>query len=294
MNYFEFKDKIILFFTIIFFISCAGVPNQYPKGDLYILLLSDIQLSNDKEKDERLRKFVNSINNGRFNNLKALFTTGDNVSSFYRYKEKRETDGNKRAAKFIDIISHLEIPYFLALGNHDYKIHSDRNSSDDAVFTQDEIDTMEVLWKKLAGIEPYYSRSLYGFKFIIMNSMRGRYLTRAFDPEQIKWFKNELKDNKPAILFFHHPLETDNIKHYGKHKPLITAEKEREFFSLLKNNKSQIKGIFVGHGHKSIMDSLFEEIPVYMTDSFADNVNSPYRLIGIDTVSNTIDVKKYE
>ncbi len=274
--------------------SCGDKPGNQTnfKTHYSIMVLSDVHISSDETKDNRLTDIINAINEGQYLKLDLLVMTGDNVSSFYRDRNKGDSFKNNRAAKLFDIMTQIEIPYYLALGNHDYKIDSDKDS--DAPFSFEEIDTMEVLWNKFAGIRPYYFVNHKGWKLIMLNSMRGRYLERAFDDEQMSWLENELKEGKPTLLFFHHPIETDNFKIWCKPKDLISPEKEPEFFKLTEKYENQIKGIFVGHGHMWQYDKLYKTIPVYETDSFADNEDSPFHLVEIDTTSKLINVSQHE
>lgn len=285
-------NLLLILFVSFALVNCGGDETEKQLSDFTVMLLSDVHISNDETKDERLSGLIDSINAGSFEDLEALLFTGDNVSSFYRDRYEGDSLTNNRAVKFIKILEDIEIPYYIALGNHDYKIDSDKDS--DEPFTFEEIDTMEVLWEKFGDLEPYYSVEINGWKMIMLNSMRGRYLNRAFDDEQIKFLKEELEENKPALLFFHHPIKTDNERIWCKPKDLITPEKEMEFFKIVKENKEQIKGIFVGHGHMWVEDMLYDTIPVYETDSFADNEKSPYRLIKFDTAANKIHVTQSE
>ncbi len=290
--------KITSLILITFFvISCGKIdsekPNTETNNHFSILVLSDIHISNDETKDIRLRNLVDSINAGHFENLDLLIATGDLVSSFYKDRNNGDDFDNNRTAKFSSIIKELEIPYHLVLGNHDYKIDGEKDS--DAPFSFEEIDTMEKLWNKFAGLEkPFYSVNHKGWKLILLNSMRGRYLERFFDDDQINFLKNELAEKKPSLIFFHHPIKSDNVPDLKKPKDLITPESEPELFKILEENQTLVKGIFEGHVHRWLKDKLFGTIPVYMTDSFADNEKSPYQLIQIDTVANIIDVTQHE
>lgn len=296
-KYLKTSSIATLVFLSIFwlFISCGNnthTLDEIVDKDYSLLILSDIHISNDEKKDQRLIDMISAVNDGMFENLDMLVITGDAVSSFQRFRDEGDLPGNQRAEKFIKIINRIEIPWYIVLGNHDYKIDSDRDS--DAPFSFQDIDTMEVLWHELANIEPYYAIEHKGWNLLFLNSMRGRYLDRFFDDQQMQWLKNELQKGLPVLLFFHHPVKTDHIKIWCKPKDLITAKTEPEFFSLVDTYKEQIKGIFVGHGHRWVKDELFTTIPVYETDSFADNQKSPFRLVGIDTTKNSIHVTRHE
>jgi hypothetical protein len=167
------------------------------------------------------------------------------------------------------IFDKLEIPYFLTMGNHDYKIDGNRDS--DTYFPETEILEMEKHWKNVTGFEPFYAVNYKGWKFIILNSMRGRYLNRHFDEAQLDWFAKELSDSVPTVLFSHYPLKTDHLRIWCKPKDLITKKKEPCFYSILKRYKDQIKAIFTGHGHMWVRDRLYGNIPVFEVDSFEES-----------------------
>jgi len=255
------------------------------------MVISDIHISRDESKDRRLQSLISDINTDRYPGLKGLIVTGDCVSKVYSdKKDGMHLESGNNLAKLVELLQPLSVPYFLVMGNHDYKIDSDKDS--DAPFSRQEIDTMEAIWKKYTNFEPYYSVHHSGWKFIILNSMRGRYLDRAFDPSQIAWFENELATGQPILMFFHHPIETDHFNLWGKWADLITPEKEPRFYELCVMHKEQIKGIFVGHGHRWIEDTLYEQVPVFETESFGESDETLFYLIGIDTVEQKIQVSR--
>jgi hypothetical protein len=59
-------------------------------------------------------------------------------------------------------------------------------------------------------------------------------------------------------------------------------------------NNTNIKGIFVGHGHMWVSDVLFDTIKVFETDSFGDADNYTFSIIGMDTVRSSITVARYD
>ncbi len=294
----KMKIKIlnkILFLVLLFsFITPHQIFAQdADKQDYFsVLVLSDIHISGDTTKDERLNDLIEAINQNKFPNLDLLITTGDNVSSFQNDRNGDKSLKNQRGKKFVSIISKVKIPFYITLGNHDYKIDSDRDS--DAPFSFNDIDTMEVLWKRISDVKPYYSFQHKGWNFIILNSMRGRYLNRFFDDEQMAWFEKELQKDMPALVFFHHPIKSDHAPDIGKPYTLITKDIEPEFFRILSENENKIKGMFAGHVHMWFKDVFDGEIPVYVTDSYADNESSPYRIIEINTESNTYKTTQNE
>ena len=276
----------IALLCILFFTSTLSFAQNVT---LKFIVISDIHISSDQSKDERLKTFINEINNGKYSDAEFLAITGDNVSSYYSNRNEGDGFENNRTLKLMSMLKELNKPYLIALGNHDYKIDRDKDS--DAPFTIDEIKEIEKLWKEHAGLEPYYSMEINGYKMIVLNSMRGMYLNKRFDPDQLNWFADQLKANMPVFLFFHHPVQSDNFKIWGKPKDLATPENEDKFFAILAKYKSNIKGIFVGHGHMWISDTLFNTIPIYETASFGEGSGLNFYRVSVDE-SGKVNVEK--
>lgn len=282
-----FKKTFSALVLIIFLIIPGKTVAQYVP--LKFIVISDIHISSDQSKDDRLKTFINDFNQGKFSDIDLLAITGDNVSSYYSDKNGGDGFDNNRTLKLMSMLKELKKPYLIALGNHDYKI--DRNKDSDAPFTIDEINEIEKLWKDHAGLEPYYSMEINGYKMIVLNSMRGMYLNRRFDPDQMNWFADQMKDNLPVFLFLHHPFQSDNFKIWAKPKDLAKPESEEKYFAILSKYKSNIKGIFVGHGHMWIFDTLFNTIPIYETASFGEGSGLNYYRVSVDE-SGKVSVEK--
>jgi len=285
----KYKSQFFVLLLLVLISGCSSFSHLYPVGDFKILILSDIHITNSKSKDARLVKIVEDVNNGYFPGVEFVVTTGDNVSSVYDHYYPDSLDKSyNRLERFVEIMSKLETPKYFVPGNHEYKIDRERDS--DAPYGKEEIDRMSNMWTDITGFQQYYSFSHKGWKFIVMNSMSGRYLERFFDDEQLEWLKNELNDNLPTVLFFHHPLETDQFRIWSGMKGMMVADEEPDFYNILENHQNQIKGIFVGHGHRWVHDRVFNNIEVYETASFGDDESSPYYIVGFDTETQTISV----
>jgi len=285
--------KFVAFITFGFLIIQIGCSSYFVdeyEGEKFIAVISDVHISNDQSKEERLSTLVDRINNGNNPRIERLIITGDCVSSVYEDYQKGEAQNNNRLKKFVDCLKPINVPYYPVMGNHDFKIDKERDS--DAPFDKTEIEQMEQIWVETTGFQPYYAIDYKGWKLIFLNSMNGKYQNKHFDENQLEWLRKELKDDSAALLFFHHPIKTDNTRIWCKQKDLITQEKEPKFFSILSKYKNVIKGIFVGHGHMWVSDKLFDEINVYETDSFGDDKKSPYAIIGLDNSSKKISVVK--
>jgi Icc-related predicted phosphoesterase len=284
------KNNLYLCLIFISIFVCCGEENQ--RIDFQIVIISDVHVSNDDSKIDRLHSFIDQINHGKFPAVEMLAVTGDVVSCVYgSYRISNPDTSDNRVHKALNIFSKSNIPVHFVLGNHDYKIGRDRDS--DTYFPEIEILEMEKIWHKQAGIRPYYSRDYEGWNFIFLNSMRGRYLNRHFDDKQLIWLEKELLKLKPTILLFHHPLKTDNIRIWCKPKDLIKPDGEPEFYRILSDYRKNIKGIFVGHGHMWGNDKLFDEIEVYETASFGDATGQPFYLVGFTQADSSINVVAY-
>jgi len=282
-------------FVLLLFVTagCSHINTGVPEGDFRFIVVSDIHIKKNKvERDKRLAAFVDAINKNKYPKVEFVVATGDNVSSMYdKYYPDDPQKGTNNLKRFVDIMDNLNVPKYIVLGNHEYKIENDRDS--DAPYRTSEIDSLTNMMEGITGTESYYTFIHDGWKFIILNSMTGRGNDRFFDDKQLKWLENELKDKLPSILFFHHPVETDGFRIWCKPSGLITEKKEPEFFNILNQHKDMIKGIFVGHGHMWVHDKLFDSIDVYETDSFGDNEDSPFYLIGIDKTNNKMNVSSF-
>lgn len=271
----ELKYILIIAYLCIVSTGCTAKNDKYPTGDFKIMILADTQTSDDEDKYQRLETMISRVNNGEFPGVDFVAVAGDFVAAVYG----KDTLSESRLKRTVKIFKNLKIPYYSAMGNHDYKIT--RNIDSDAPFLESEILKMENIWKDHTGFDPYFSIAHKGWNFIFLNSMRGRYLNRAFDDEQMKWYKKELDKGMPSMLIFHHPIETDHDNYWAKKKDLITEKLEPEFYALTKKNRKLIKGIFVGHGHRWVTDSLFETIKVHETKGFADSEDEPvYTIVG--------------
>lgn len=254
------------------------------------IVLSDIHISKDEDKAERLKDFVKYYNENLAKQTDFVITTGDNVSYWLADKNvSRDSLSNNKLRTFVNIMSDLKDPYYTCMGNHEYKIDSTRDS--DGFFPEEEILSMENVWKSETGFKPYYSMDKKGYKFIFLNSMKGRFQNKFFDNQQIDWLKDELKTTKNVLLFFHHPLQTDHPNYWcRKTSGLINKNVEPELYELLSKYRDKIKAVFVGHGHRWVHDKLFNSVDVYETASFRDY--RKFMFYSVDLSSSGITVEK--
>ncbi len=228
----------------------------YPPEEIKIVVITDTHFSGDQEKIDRVQKIIKAINDQAkgLGGTDILVNCGDIVSKIYR-------KDNFYVGIAVDAMKDLSVPHYPVLGNHDYNME-EKDTNWGAPFTEEEILEAEAIWKEHMGIDPYYSFVLKGWRIIILNSMRGRYLSRYFDPDQMIWFENQFADGRPALIFVHHPLETDRFGFLPTGE-MIQKKVEPQFYNIISNNRHLIKAIMVGHGH-------IYDIPVVMTASIGD------------------------
>ena len=58
--------------------------------------------------------------------------------------------------------------------------------------------------------------------------------------------------------------------------------------AICEQNRDNIRGIFVGHGHFWVKDRLYKEIPVYETASFGDKPEVIGYLVGLNSTGKEI------
>ena len=215
-----------------------------------------------------------------------VLVTGDLVGCLFSDDAADYLVGQENPAEeFKSIMDGLNIPYYVALGNHDYQKGYDPDIWE-GIMT-DNILNIEAVWKKVLGIEPYYSFVHEGVRFIVLNSNRGAarsavcsgrineaFCTGSFDDLQIEWLEEEMKKTEPVLLFFHHPLFTDNKIYTWASFSSFLVEGGDAFYLSAQTYKNKIKAIFVGHGHSWVSDTLYQTIPVYETGPIGDRAGS--------------------
>jgi 3',5'-cyclic AMP phosphodiesterase CpdA len=125
-HFINFSLNSIFIFLILVLLACQ---HRISDSSFSVVVISDTHVSSDESKDNRLRELINQINSGKLAEVDILINTGDVVSCVYgsHYADNPDTSEN-RLKKSVGIFSQLNIPYFLVMGNHDYKIGRDRDS----------------------------------------------------------------------------------------------------------------------------------------------------------------------
>lgn len=253
------------------------------------ILLSDIHVSENEGKLEKLENFISFYNINFAAQTDFVVTTGDNVSYLLTDRmHSMDKPGNNQLRSFVQVMSGLEDPYYPGMGNHEYKIDKDRDA--DGAFSKSEILSVEKIWENETGLKPYYSFENGEYTLLFLNTMRGRYHDRFFDDKQINWLDNNLRKSTKVLLFLHHPFETDVIRYRPKKEyDIITKDIEPEFYELLARYSNKIMGVFTGHGHEWIHDTILHTINVWQTASFGDNDEFAFYVVTISSSGIQVD-----
>lgn len=294
-------SSILLVAVLFSVFGCGGGGGDEPikpSADSFkIIVISDVHVRLPGNPDDV--KYNNALNLSRFtdalNNIKTGHTDADLVivngdltgCLFSNKPDDYGIGADNPAERFKLMIDTLGKPYYVILGNHDYQEGFDTlreegiTSADPAV--------MEAIWKKVLGIDPYYSFLHKGVRFIMLNSTRGpRYNDRcpyseiekgckgSFDDDQMDWLETQLANSEPCLIFLHHPVITDHndTKKWSAAGEEMQLRSSDRFYTIARTYKSKIKGIFVGHGHLKVKDTLEGVIPVHETASIGDHNGS--------------------
>ena len=169
---------------------------------------------------------------------------------------------------FFHLISKYGFDLKITLGNHDTFVEAAKYFAPDQLGKRSEL---------------YYSLQDNNFKYIFLDSSSGN-ISQA----QKNWFLDELKTNKPILLFIHHPiLETHTTPQ--REYPLKSSQ---QLCDHLKELNSLIY-IFCGHIHMKderkegnvsqfVTPAACFQVKRNSETSEVDNINFGYRLIQID------------
>ncbi len=213
--------------------------------------------------------------------------TGDLVGCLYSEDPADYLAGVPNPAEtFKSMMDVLPMPWYVALGNHDYQKSYDAQLGE-GVSSSDRA-AIEAVWKKVLGIDPYYSVVVNGYRLLFLNSNRGPAYqavcggsdaeagcTGSFDEEQIAWLETQLAAAEPCILFFHHPIRTDDPTRLWSILPSFLVQEGDRIYEVIDAHADKIRAIFTGHGHIWAKDMRAGVIPVFETCSVGDQNGSP-------------------
>lgn len=209
----QFKFIFIIFFILFF------IPGYTLAGEVKFVQLTDVHVDTiSKNKGKRMLEHSQYLLNDAVNQVNAtkgidfVIFTGDSIN----------TPNPKFRQKFNEIVSRLNIPWYLTTGNHETNF--------------------------LMQGKTYYSFIIDNFVFICMDGTIGTHKSAngKFSPKELKWLDQQLTIHKDkyAIIFQHFPL-IEPFK--SKDHSVINAD---EYLRVLDRHRN-VAAVITGHYHYS-------------------------------------------
>lgn len=197
----------------------------------------------------------------------AVVITGDLID----YYEAETAAGHLRAAQieqWLPLAQGCPVPLFLTLGNHDLTSYWFQESENTIRSSQDQARQARAAWiRNLSCFRQgtYYVRTFNAgptrYRFLFLDN--GYSLTNGdiIDPIQLDWlnYQLDLAGSDPVVLFMHRYLAVPDLNGDGStfsSKPDVTVDQTTCSKGFLKslNDHSNVKALFVGHGHKNVSE----------------------------------------
>lgn len=289
---------------------------EKPPEPFQIVMLSDTHVRlpgypDDEFYDNRrnLENLAGAVDliNSRYQTADFVVVTGDLVGCLFSENPSDYLNGSTNPAEmFLEMMDRLIKPLYVVLGNHDYQIGFDRIAGEG--ISTDSISRVEAVWNKVLGIDPYYSFVHKGIRFIFLNSNRGslnsrvcpgcideRFCTGSFDPEQLLWLEARLQTGVPAVLFCHHPPQTDSNDKLWTIYPSYLIDPLDPFYEILERHKEKVLAIFSGHGHFWQSGILHGSIAVYEVGATGDMMgrSDNIAVVDIDPAHRRVSVGRH-
>lgn len=217
------KKKHQLFFTVI-----TDPHVTYPLGK-----------NTERLSDESIDIFKAAINQATINKPELIIFLGDLFEARHY--------GLKNLKIVKDIISKIELPYLVVIGNHDIRYKSTKDSYDKSYF-------FKAFNKQ--GVKGGDWRFDVKDKLITFISID---TTTAFDSggsvsdSQLSWLDNELSSidgSRYVIILAHHPFVVyDEIILQKLPMGIFVVENYKEVQSVLARHQKKIKAVINGHNH---------------------------------------------
>ena len=225
--YFLYMKKLFYFVLFLFFsVTVASADN------IKFVQITDSHLSANSDYSIRvLKSAVEDINNQ--SDISFVFFGGDNINN-------PEPDDLK---KFVSIISKLNVPYYIVLGNHDvYKSH---NMSKVRYF---EILRESNLFFRQRSANYKFVKD--GFVFVTLDGAKEVIpgATGYYRKDTLEWLDRVLTKykGKPVVIFQHFPIEypagmENRLKTHKTYKP--------EVYNEVLEKHNNVLAIVSGHFH---------------------------------------------
>jgi len=242
----------------------AGAPDadeSVPEGHFRVVFISDTHITGPQyqccsetpgidnasivKTEDRLREVVARIN-AIEPRPDLVFLLGDVTHNPYYSTERSYYDSGTAFQDLHDVLAELEIPYHIALGNHDYDIECDSGAYVSREFTHG-------LFHDILATEPYDVVDHKGWRFLLLNSMLGPTWEpghplcdtgkASYGVEQLAWLEAELAEGLPTTVMSHYTYEITQTKEDpgGPNPDLITV---------LNRHKDNLELTLAGHLHR--------------------------------------------
>lgn len=221
----KFLTVILGLFVVLF----AAVTSAKAENIKFVQIAdAHLDTSSDYSKNV-LKSAVADINSQT--DISFVVFTGDNIN--------RPTPENLR--KFVDIVSGLKVPYYVALGNHD--VYKSQDMSKVRYF--------EILREKHKFYPQRHSNYMFrkdNFVFLIVDGAKEVIPGSVgyYRPDTLEWVDKKLTDNKDkqVVIFQHFPIEYPEGVDIKTHK----TYRVEDYQELLEKHHN-VLAVVTGHFH---------------------------------------------
>lgn len=179
-----------------------------------IFHITDTHLFMDDERGEKYREFskrmAGAYNSNKHYKSEKLVPSSEGFKETLEIAKKQKADflaltgdifsfPSQAAVEWaLDLLQKTEIPFAFVAGNHDWHYEGMKGSSEHLR----EVWTDKHLKPMYQGNNPLFANySVNGIRFVCIDNS-----TYEILPEQLKYFKEQVKSNDPLVLLMHIPL----------------------------------------------------------------------------------------
>jgi 3',5'-cyclic AMP phosphodiesterase CpdA len=317
---------LVIFILIMFTMVSTGcrdneTPSSADRSAFEFIVVSDIHVRLPGNPDDgyydnqtNLANAMLAVDliNEQYGDADFVAVSGDLVGCLFSENiHDYQTHGSNPAVQFRTLFDHLRLPYYVALGNHDYHTGFDPVILEHIPAADPQ--AVEQIWKTVLGVDAFYSFIHKGVHMIFLNSNRGATRLQpcrgletetlcmgSFDTAQLDWLEACLDRPEPAVIFSHHPPaereETSGQPFWiSTLSEIMVIDPADPFYEIIERRKDRVLAIFSGHWHLWREYTLFDTIPVYLTGSVGDMLGSGENMavVRVDPDLWTIDVTRY-
>lgn len=216
-----------------------------------------------------------------------VFFLGDVMHQAYNHEDLADyTDPAVGASSFHAkrLLDGFDMPYELLWGNHDYEVPEFSREFAHQVFAE------------IFDHAPYHEVERGGWQWLLLNTQLGPTWDAddpmnpffgpgqgSFGAEQLAWVEEQLREDKPTFLLFHHPPQS--VMHDEDPDGPIA-----DIFQLIEAYNDTIESIYVGHSHtwiKGIQDQF--GVPVITMGSVRFDADN-FWIFEFDTDAGTWEI----